>query len=152
MPRYGVWSMPLVMAAVALILVILVSVVTGATLGGTKAHTVLQLDSTDSEEIDPWVDQPGPWIDQDQPHSAATKAASSSLETSFKKVMVDIQLSFCHLKQRTIFTINCTRIYPMCLRRPSVNCTRLRRSFQRQQPPRLTLQPRLSRLRPPACA
>ena len=87
MPRYGVWSMPLVMVAVALILVILVSIVTGATLGGTKGHTVLQLDSTDSEEIDPWVDQPGPWIDQDQPHSAATKAASSSLETSFKKVI-----------------------------------------------------------------
>ena len=85
--RYGVWSMPLVMVAVALILVILVSIVTGATLGGTKGHTVLQLDSTDSEEIDAWVDQPGPWIDQDQPHSAATKAASSSLETSFKKVI-----------------------------------------------------------------
>ena len=88
MPRYGVWSMPLVMVAVALILVILVSIVTGATLGGTKGHhAVLQLDSADSEEIDAWVDQPGPWIDQDQPHSAATKAASSSLETSFKKVI-----------------------------------------------------------------
>ena len=70
------------MVAVALILVILVSIVTGATLGGTKGHTVLQLESTDSEEIDPWVDQPGPWIDQDQPHNPA-----SSLETAFKKVI-----------------------------------------------------------------
>ena len=89
LPRYGVWSMPLVMLAVALILVITVSVVTGATLGGTKGHTVLQLESTDSKETDPWVDQPGPWIDQEEPRPTATKAARSSLETTFKKVMID---------------------------------------------------------------
>ena len=89
LPRYGVWSMPLVMVAVALLLVITVSVVTGATLGGTKGHTVLQLESTDSKETDPWVDQPGPWIDQEEPHPTATKAASSSLETAFKKVITN---------------------------------------------------------------
>ena len=90
LPRYGVWSMPLVMLAVALILVILVSVVTGATLGGSTAgHPVLQLESTDSKETDPWVDQPGPWIDQEEPRPTATKAARSSLETTFKKVMID---------------------------------------------------------------
>ena len=86
LPRYGVWSMPLVMLAVALLLVITVSVVTGATLGGTKGHTVLQMES---KETDPWVDQPGPWIDQEEPHPTATKAASSSLETAFKKVITN---------------------------------------------------------------
>ena len=85
LPRHGVWSMPLVMLAVALILVITVSVVTGATLGGTKGHTVLQLESTDSKETDPWVDQPGPWIDQDQAPTVPT--IRSSLQTAFKKVI-----------------------------------------------------------------
>ena len=82
--------MPLLMLAGALILVILVSVVTGATLGGSTAgHPVLQLESTDSKETDPWVDQPGPWIDQEEPRPTATKAASSSLETAFKKVITN---------------------------------------------------------------